>query len=145
MKTCSRCRESKPIDMFAENRTKSDGRNYICRDCQRISSRKHYLRNLDKVQRRTETNRKNAVHLNCEYIEKYLTEHSCVDCGNNNPIVLDFDHVRGEKIASLSEMKKDGWSLKAIIEEIDKCEVRCANCHRIRHHNERLNATVAQG
>ena len=59
----------------------------------------------------------------------YLLDHPCVDCGESNPIVLEFDHVRGEKTADISTLKSKG-KLAAIKREIPKCEVRCANCHR---------------
>jgi hypothetical protein len=66
----------------------------------------------------------------------------CADCGNTFPeVCMDFHHIDEEtKHASLknrsnpsmgSLMKK--WSLKRINEELDKCVVLCACCHRIRH------------
>ena len=65
----------------------------------------------------------------------------CVDCGVNNHIVLDFDHLRDKKY-NVSRMIHDGFSWKAIKREIAKCEVVCANCHRIRTHF-RLTAITA--
>lgn len=57
----------------------------------------------------------------------------CVDCGEKNHIVLDFDHLRDKKY-NVSRMIHDGFSWKAIMREVSKCEVVCANCHRIRTH-----------
>ena len=58
----------------------------------------------------------------------------CVDCGTKfHPAAMDFDHVRGEKKFNISKSATLGRSLKEIMEEIAKCEIRCANCHRIRH------------
>jgi len=62
----------------------------------------------------------------------YLTEHPCVDCGNSDPRVLEFDHVRGVKKYNVSEMQNQRHTVKALFEEIAKCDVRCANCHRIK-------------
>lgn len=57
----------------------------------------------------------------------------CLDCGVSYPYyVMDFDHVRGEKLFNLSEVVNGAQSKKVILEEIAKCEVVCANCHRIR-------------
>jgi hypothetical protein len=61
----------------------------------------------------------------------------CFDCGIKDPIVLDFDHVRDKKY-NVSQMIRDGFSWKAIKNEIAKCEVVCANCHRVRTHKRRL-------
>jgi hypothetical protein len=56
----------------------------------------------------------------------------CTDCGyNESPIALDFDHVQGDKLHGVSQIVNRGWSLDNLLAEIDKCEVRCANCHRI--------------
>jgi predicted transcriptional regulator len=61
----------------------------------------------------------------------YLKTHPCVDCGNSDVRVLEFDHVRGVKINSVSAGVRDSWSVKKLLDEIDKCEIRCANCHKI--------------
>lgn len=65
----------------------------------------------------------------------------CVDCGEKNPIVLDFDHLKDKKY-NISRMIHDGFSWKAIMKEVNKCEVVCANCHRLRTHN-RLTSRIA--
>ena len=57
---------------------------------------------------------------------------ACADCGYAEAAeALDFDHVRGEKYANVNKLAGSaGW--ERIMEEVDKCEVVCANCHRIR-------------
>lgn len=71
------------------------------------------------------------------YVDAYLSEHGCVDCPEDDPVVLDFDHVRGQKKRNVPEMARAAYTMAAIQEEIDKCEVRCSNCHRRRHARER--------
>ncbi len=61
----------------------------------------------------------------------YLTEHPCVDCGELDPIVLDFDHAR-DKSANVSDLVASRASIEDVRKEIEKCAVRCANCHRRR-------------
>jgi hypothetical protein len=53
---------------------------------------------------------------------------ACVDCGIANPLLLDFDHLR-DKVAEISQLVNRGMPWAVIQAEIDKCEVRCANCH----------------
>lgn len=60
---------------------------------------------------------------------EYLLAHPCVDCGETDPIVLDADHVRGKKHFNISAMLQ-GYAWSAVLEELEKCEMRCANCHR---------------
>ena len=71
----------------------------------------------------------NRQHLQ-EWLARYKVEQGCVDCGyNEHPDALEFDHVRGEKVANVANLVNRG--MPAILEEIAKCEVRCANCHAI--------------
>lgn len=74
-----------------------------------------------------------------EKLYNYLEQHPCVDCGESDPVVLEFDHVRGEKSYNVTTL---GWRLcswNSLMREIDKCDVRCANCHR-RKTAERMNS-----
>ena len=64
---------------------------------------------------------------NSKYIRSYLENNCCVDCGEKDPIVLEFDH-KGDKRYNISDMTT--FSIEILQEEIDKCEIRCANCHR---------------
>jgi hypothetical protein len=66
------------------------------------------------------------------FILEYLETHPCVDCGQTDPFVLEFDHVRGTKKTTISALLSQCAALKIIIDEIEKCDVRCANCHKRR-------------
>lgn len=70
-------------------------------------------------------------------VYEYLLTHPCVDCGEADIRVLEFDHVRGTKTMAIREMLSRTAPLARIFEEIAKCDVRCANCHR--------RATIARG
>jgi hypothetical protein len=62
-----------------------------------------------------------------------LREHPCVDCGQTNPLFLEFDHaVLGEKLDAVSTLAAAGRGLEIIQREIARCEVRCIICHRRR-------------
>ena len=67
-----------------------------------------------------------------DYVENYFATHSCADCGESDPVVLTFDHVRGTKRANVSDMVRDGLGLETIKAEIEKCDVVCYNCHSLR-------------
>ena len=71
------------------------------------------------------------------YALEYLSTHPCVDCGESDPAVLDFDHVTGEKNNDVSVIIGRGSSIEALKREIDLCVVRCANCHRKKTARER--------
>ncbi len=84
------------------------------------TGRKMLIRNAVKAQRQ----------INIAYVREYLRDHHCVDCHESDPIVLEFDHVRGVKVGNLSALVNAGRTLTVIQDEINKCDVRCANCHR---------------
>jgi len=66
-----------------------------------------------------------------QFVYEYLLKHPCVDCGERDPIVLEFDHRPDtEKSFSISDITSYNFSMARIIAEIEKCDVRCANCHR---------------
>jgi hypothetical protein len=67
----------------------------------------------------------------------WLATQACIDCGESDPIVLDCDHVRGQKVADLKTMTAAGATWVRIQAEIAKCEVRCSNCHRKKTARER--------
>src|ERR1700690_2455576 len=81
-------------------------------------------------------NRERRRTIKQEFVVGYLRSHPCVDCGEPDPVVLDFDHVRGEKAWPINSIIVSWMSLNTLTQEISKCDVRCANCHRRRHSKE---------
>jgi len=71
---------------------------------------------------------------NKKYVADYKAAHTCIDCPETDPVCLDFDHRPGtEKKFLISKWCNDGKNIVRLIDEIDKCDVRCSNCHRKRH------------
>ena len=99
--------------------------------------RKHYLENKDKYLKRAKAHNKIARKRNFEFIKEYKQTHYCIDCNQNNWIVLEFAHrSRKTKIDNISNLALCPVSLETLKKEIDKCDIRCANCHRIQTYNE---------
>ena len=129
MRLCRRCRERKPLEAFDRKSTAADGVNRRCRDC--INERKRELRvNKDTYRTRDRAWRRNREQDRLRHVNEYLLNHPCVDCGEGDLLVLEFDHVRGIKRANVKTLARQTVSIKSIDAEIAKCEVRCANCHR---------------
>lgn len=128
MRKCSRCGKKKSLENFNFKNKAKNLRQYHCKDCSRLYVRTHYYKNkayyLKKAYKRNHRIR-NEIRT---YIWAYLNKHSCVDCGEKDPTVLEFDHI-SDKIIEVSRMNRN-YSLNRVKEEILKCEVRCANCHR---------------
>ncbi len=70
-----------------------------------------------------------------QHIDRVKAERGCERCGETHPACLDFHHRDpSQKCFSLNTAKRRGYTLAMVQEEIDKCEVLCANCHRKEHY-----------
>jgi hypothetical protein len=99
---------------------------------QKVYFARWYRKNADKERARIKRDkclRRTALE---EFLEPLKTK-PCTDCGSiYHPVAMDFDHVRGKKIRSISRIVNEGRSLKQLVLELAKCELVCANCHRVR-------------
>lgn len=127
MKFCPGCHEEKPLNEFARNKARYDGLQSHCRKCKSNHDHSYYSRNKELHYSRVKT----YLLQNRQRLWEYLLKHHCVDCSENNPVVLEFDHLGG-KIATISWMLRQRRSWSTIETEIIKCQVRCANCHRMK-------------
>lgn len=133
-KICSRCKIGKTTDQF---RIRGDKNGFIayCHPCQKAFDREYW--------KKTKTRRKpqrlindNKIRIrNMKFIRNFLINNPCVDCGEQDPIVLEFDHLKDKK-HTISNLTRGRSSINRILEEIRKCEVRCANCHRRKTANQ---------
>lgn len=145
MKVCAICGIPKEKSEFNKHVRKSDGLQIQCRECGKERSKSYYHSNRKKHSETTTARSKRVREKNRERVQNYLLTHPCVDCGESDLIVLDFDHVRGTKFKDISKMVGQGYSWCVIMNEIKKCEVRCANDHRRRTHERRVSARNSNG
>ena len=99
--------------------------------------KKHYKKNKEYYKSKALLSKSEQRKWNREFVNRVKKNFGCIDCGEYNVIVLEFDHVKGEKFANIANMVHRPNSIDAIKKEIRKCEVRCANCHRIKTHERR--------
>ena len=129
MKKCKWCKEIKSLTKFSKNKREKDGYRRQCIKCCSQYEKDRY--NQKPFVRATHAKgQENRLYRNRMYLFNYLQDKYCIDCGENDPIVLEFDHVRGEKKSSISQLVAQCAAITTIQNEIDKCEIRCANCHR---------------
>lgn len=77
--------------------------------------------------------KKKQIERNQRFVSRIKEENCCIDCEHFFPAcAMDFDHVQGEKVAGVAKLVISGCSLDKISLEIEKCELVCACCHRIR-------------
>jgi hypothetical protein len=110
-KICWVCKQEKELLSFSKDKSRKDGINPACKICDYKRSEQRY-----------------------NYNRKMLWEHykknPCVDCGETDPLVLELDHVSGIKKENVSKLIGKKYSTKTVVDEMSKCVVRCANCHR---------------
>lgn len=136
MKTCTRCLKSKSLEEFAKLARSKDGRSSWCKECFSENARLKFQN--DPLEReRKRGNRNSFKTKNQEKVLAYLQSHPCVDCGTTDVRVLEFDHI--DPTSKKFEISAKYWTLSwsNLLVEIEKCEVRCANCHRIRTWEQR--------
>ena len=130
MGRCSRCKEEKPSEDFAWRRRAKGQRDTYCRPCRAAYHREHYQANKQRYIDAAARRRKAQLQERFIFLMAYFRSHPCVDCGENDPIVLEFDHLQDKKFAISSGIRNRNWG--DVLDEIAKCEVVCANCHRRR-------------
>lgn len=129
-RVCTGCLTTVSADRFP-------ARGRRCLECRRAHMRDHYRRNRAYYVPKARRRNRRVIQENRVLVLAYLCEHPCVDCGNGDVRVLEFDHRDGtSKEAPVAVLARDAFSRERILREIGKCEVRCANCHRIRTHHQ---------
>ena len=132
-KICTRCGQERDAEHDFNWKYKDRGiRHTRCKYCQSQISKQHYENNKQAYVARARASGSIVIAENRKKLIEYLAWHPCIDCGQNDVRVLDFDHVRGKKSEHIARLAGVGYSWSIIEAEISKCEVRCANCHRIK-------------
>ena len=136
-KICPGCGEERDIEQDFRWKYKDRGiRQRWCKYCQAVANKEHYRNNKQSYLERALIRNTRVNAENKQLLYTYLSEHPCVDCGETDVRVLEFDHIRGTKSTNIARLLNNAVSWFTIEKEISKCEVRCANCHRIKT-NER--------
>ncbi len=120
----------KPAADFAFSDQLRDTLSYDCRRCHAAERRAHYAANKPTYIRQAIAQRLAHREFNRHEVLSYLASHPCVDCGITNRVVLEFDHRDpSTKLTEVSRMiASKRWP--RVFAEIEKCDVRCINCHR---------------
>lgn len=127
---CTRCKKEKSLEDFRfRNKTKGTRQSW-CKECM-----SKWEKNIWKTskQRRSSNAKKAALRRkrNVDFVIDYLKDKKCLDCGEDDIVVLEFDHISDKKF-EISYATRATYSLEKIKQEIDKCDIVCANCHKRR-------------
>ncbi len=103
----------------------------MCKACKKSYNAEYYSMTKDRHNPDRAERRKRVKEEARQGVYGYLRTHPCVDCGEDDIVVLDFDH-QGEQVAGIADMIAAGARWEQIQTEINKCDVVCANDHRRR-------------
>lgn len=116
---CNKCLIEKSETEFNKLSASPTGYRYTCRICEKL-----YRQKLQREK--------------YEEVYFYLLEHGCEECGESNPLKLEFDHIDPTtKKYSISDICSRQYSMETVFNEITKCRVLCSNCHKVKTHKER--------
>ena len=127
---CGRCGSEKPIDEFNWRRRHRGQRDNFCRPCRAAYKQEHYTANKQRYVAQARERKRVLAEQRMRYLLDYFVEHPCRDCGEDDPAVLEFDHLADKAFDISHALPYRAWN--AILAEIAKCDVVCANCHRRR-------------
>jgi hypothetical protein len=148
MKVCSKCKLRRRLSSFYKRKRGPRVGEYYekCKNCMKLRGRSYYYLTRERQLELVKIRRKNYVEERKKYINKTKNK-PCVDCGKiYPPWVMDFDHREGTlKLSSIGGIHSGRlWSFEKIDEEIAKCELVCANCHRQRTHDRLERRKLAE-
>jgi len=127
VKQCSRCKEERPVSLFQKHSYRNSLQSW-CKLCKNKFAKEHYKKNKEKRDKQMVY----RIRLNKQKAIEYLGG-KCLDCnGVFHPSVYDFHHRNPEE-KEIGPQKLMHRSWNKITKEIDKCDLLCSNCHRIRH------------
>jgi hypothetical protein len=133
-KCCTKCGLTKLIKEFYIRKSGDRaGKPYQkCKTCMKIRGRSYYHKNK-KRQLALALIRNRRSYFERRALINRMKNVPCQDCNQRYPyFVMDFDHrVKADKFGDIAHMVRNrSWD--TIIREIKKCDIVCANCHRIR-------------
>src|SRR5713101_9935116 len=108
-KTCGKCGIVKPLDEFGFRYPKLGIRHSWCKSCFAEYKRHWYLRNRERHLARVKSATAVTLSENQRRIWEYLALHPCVDCGETDPVVLQFDHLRDKRMDVADMSRSFAW------------------------------------
>lgn len=135
MRICTKCHIAKDVTEFYVKDSASNRLHTQCKVCYKEHRKSyyalHYEKYGDEYRKRAKIYRNKIKNIYRNNMLAYLSDKACVICGENDIRVLEFDHLdQNNKLFSISQAVKLGYSWSDVLDEIAKCRILCANCHK---------------
>lgn len=137
MKTCSKCGNKKRPNQFYVKDGRTGKLHAQCKGCYQLHRQTYYSAHYRKYREDyLKRARLRREKLKAEFRKKmtdYLSDKTCVTCGESDIRVLELDHINpAKKSFTVSQAVKLERNWDEVISELEKCQILCANCHRRR-------------
>lgn len=126
---CSKCGVEKDISQFRLRNRFIQRRQSYCNDCGSQMGKDWYERNKDYQKANARKHTAGYRDTIREHLWNYLLSHPCENCGERDPVVLEFHHLHSKDMA-IAEMVTRITSIERLEKELKKTQVLCSNCHR---------------
>lgn len=142
IKQCNQCKRFLPTEDFQLRKDSKDGFRGQCKYC-RSKNTVEWYRNNPKARIKRDENRRKNIR---EWMDEIKSSNPCSDCKKIfPPCVMDWDHLPGSiKTKPIAVLVKNRISKTTIMKELEKCELVCANCHRIRTFTRKVSPEMEQ-
>jgi hypothetical protein len=133
-----------PVSDFAWRRRAAGQRDNYCRTCRAAYKQEHYALHRERYVANAVRRKRALIAERTTYLIEFFRTRPCVDCGETDALVLEFDHLGHKNFGIAQGLPNRKW--QALLDEIAACDVVCANCHRRRTavRAEFARAVVAQ-
>lgn len=127
---CSQCKKEKLLTKDFFNTRDKAGRKFRtdCKICQNDKQSEAYQKKREYYKEATRKHRAVLKEQNQKLLWEFLLNNPCVKCGETNTVVLELDHLRDKKYCISEIIFSHSW--ESVQEEMKKCQVLCANCHK---------------
>ena len=133
MRECTSCNSFKELDQFSFKDKATGRRATRCKVCQRQYNRNYYINNKEAEVKRAVKNTKERRKRLRDLVNNIKI--NCNRCNETHIATLQFHHTDPvTKEICIAEAVHRGWSDRKLLQEINKCEILCANCHAKEHY-----------
>ena len=118
LRRCARCGERKALQAFAFRRRALNELDTYGRPCRSAYGKEHYARNRQRYIDHAATQKSRLADERTAYLLEFFATHPCSDCGESDPVVLQFDHLGDKEFNIGAHLVRRPW--RTILEEIAK-------------------------
>src|SRR5580700_8965893 len=109
LRRCGRCGQVKPLSDFAWRRIHKGQRGNYCRPCHAAYKQEHYAKNRERYVANAARLRNAVLLERTAFLLEFFRRHPCGDCGETDPVILEFDHLGDKEFNIAAGIRVRNW------------------------------------